>query len=139
MSIQKISHIGIAVYSLDNWISFYRDVLGFVFLGTEVVESEQVEVAFFQVGESRIELLAPTSATSTITKHLETRGEGFHHIAYEVDQLQPELNKLAEKGVSFIHATPKLGAHQTEIAFLHPTSTGKVLTELCQPLSKEDE
>jgi methylmalonyl-CoA/ethylmalonyl-CoA epimerase len=135
VSIQKINHIGIAVHSLDKSIPFYRDVLGFAFLGREKVELEQVEVAFFQVGESLIELLTPTSPTSPIAKHLETRGEGFHHIAYEVDQIRDELSELSKKGVSLIHLSPKPGAHQTEIAFLHPASTGKVLTELCQTLS----
>ncbi len=138
MSIQKISHIGIAVHSLDEWISFYRDVLGFPFLGIEQVESEKVNVAFFQVGESRIELLSPISPASPIAKHLEKRGEGFHHIAYEVDEIREDLDDLSQKGIKLINSTPKLGAHQTEIAFLHPASTGKILTELCQPLQKEE-
>jgi methylmalonyl-CoA epimerase len=138
LSIQKISHIGIAVNSLDAWIPFYRDILGLAFLGEEVVDSEQVRVAFFQIGESRIELLEPTDDSSAIAKHIEKRGEGFHHIAYEVDHIEQDLKNLQKQEISLIHAVPKKGAHQTKIAFLHPGSTGKVLTELCESLIQED-
>ncbi|MCH5584227.1 methylmalonyl-CoA epimerase [Shimazuella sp. AN120528] len=138
MSIQKISHIGIAVESLEKWIPYYRDTLGLSFLGKEFVASEKVQVAFFQIGESRLELLEPTDDSSPIAKHLQTRGEGFHHIAYEVDDITKSLSDLEQKGVSLIHKKPKRGAHQSQIAFLHPSSTGKILTELCQSQSRED-
>jgi methylmalonyl-CoA/ethylmalonyl-CoA epimerase len=138
MSIQKISHLGIAVESIEKWIPFYRDTLGLLFLGEEIVKSEQVKVAFFQIGESRLELLEPTDDTSPIAKHLQKRGEGFHHIAYEVDDITQSITNLEKQGVSLIHEEPKSGAHQSQIAFLHPSSTGKVLTELCQSQSKED-
>ncbi|WP_028775672.1 methylmalonyl-CoA epimerase [Shimazuella kribbensis] len=134
----KISHIGIAVESLEKWIPFYRDTLGFPFLGEELVESEKVRVAFFQIGESRIELLEPVDDTSAIAKHIQKRGEGFHHIAYEVENIHQSISSLQKKGVSLINEEPKEGAHQSLIAFLHPSSTGKVLTELCQSQSQED-
>jgi methylmalonyl-CoA epimerase len=76
--------------------------------------------------------------SSAVAKHIEKRGEGFHHIAYEVDQIEQDLEHLQKQEISLIHAVPKKGAHQTKIAFLHPSSTGKVLTELCQPLIQED-
>lgn len=138
MGIQKISHIGIAVESIEKWIPFYRDTLGLPFLGEEVVIDEKVKVAFFQIGESRIELLEPIDNTSTIAIHLQKRGEGFHHIAYEVEDIECSLTNLQQHGVNLIHKEPKNGAHQSKIAFLHPSSTGKVLTELCQSQSQED-
>jgi methylmalonyl-CoA epimerase len=136
--VQKISHIGIAVASLDNWIPFYRDTLGLPFLGEELVESERVRVAFFQIGESRIELLEPIDDTSAIAKHIKKRGEGFHHIAYEVENIHQSISELKERGIELINEEPKHGAHQSLVAFLHPTSTGRVLTELCQSQSQED-
>jgi methylmalonyl-CoA epimerase len=138
MSLNKISHIGIAVKSIDAWKTFYQDTLGFSYLGEEIVESEQVRVAFFQIGESRIELLEPLDETSPIAVHIQKRDEGFHHLAYEVDQIEQDIKELQEKGLTFIQSTPKNGAHQSKIAFLHPASTGKVLVELCQPQSKEE-
>lgn len=138
MGIQKISHIGIAVESLEKWIPFYRDTLGLPFLGKEYVASEKVHVAFFQIGESRLELLEPTDDTSPIAKHLQKRGEGFHHIAYEVDDIIQSLSDFYHKGVVLIHDKPKSGAHHSQIAFLHPSSTGKILTELCQSQKQED-
>lgn len=138
MGLQKISHIGIAVESLEKWIPFYRDTLGLPFLGEEVVINEKVKVAFFQIGESRIELLEAIDDTSAIAIHLQKRGEGFHHIAYEVDDIDGSLADLQQHNVSLIHKEPKNGAQQSKIAFLHPSSTGKVLTELCQSHSQED-
>lgn len=137
MELKQIDHIGIAVYSLENSIPFYRDVLGLSLLSIEEVASEQVRVAFFQIGEARLELLEPISEESAIAKYLATRGEGFHHIAYQVEEIERSLGEAQEKGIQLIHTKPKTGAHQAQIAFLHPKSTGKVLTELCQPAKKE--
>ncbi|MDN4594111.1 methylmalonyl-CoA epimerase [Polycladomyces subterraneus] len=128
----QISHIGIAVRSLDEAIPLYCDILGLEWEGTETVESEQVRVAFFRIGETRIELLEPLSPESAIAKHLEKRGEGIHHIALEVDDIERRLSELADQGVRLIHERPKQGAHNAKVAFLHPKSTGGVLFELCE-------
>ncbi len=127
-----ISHVGIAVKSLDASIPFYRDVLGMEFEGTEVVAEQKVKVAFLVVGESRIELLEPTSDDSPVAKFLEKNGEGTHHIAYQVDDLAAALADLKAKGVRLIDETPRRGAHGSLIAFIHPKASGGVLTELCQ-------
>lgn len=129
---QKINHIGIAVRSIEASLPFYRDALGMPFEGTEEVAEQKVRVAFLGVGESRIELLEPTSDDSPVAKFLEKNGEGIHHIAYEVEDLQAALEGLREKGVRLIDEVPRRGAHGTLIAFLHPKGTGGVLTELCQ-------
>ena len=130
---KKISHIGIAVGSIEESTPFYRDVLGMEFEGTEVVSEQKVKVAFFVIGDSRIELLEPTGPDSPVAKFLEKNGPGIHHIAYEVDDLQLRLKNLREQGVRLVDETPRTGAHQTRIAFLHPKASGGVLTELCQP------
>lgn len=129
---KKINHIGVAVRSIDAATPFYRDVLGMVFEGTEVVAEQKVKVAFFSVGESRIELLEPTADDSPVAKFLEKNGEGTHHVAYEVDDLVATLEKLKAAGVRLIDEVPRCGAHGTKIAFLHPKASGGVLTELCQ-------
>lgn len=129
----KINHIGVAVHSIDESVPFYRDTLGMEFEGTEVVAEQKVKVAFFVVGESRIELLEPTAPDSPVAKFLEKNGEGTHHIAYEVEDLESILADLKAKGVRLVDETPRNGAHGTRIAFLHPKATGGVLTELCQP------
>jgi methylmalonyl-CoA/ethylmalonyl-CoA epimerase len=128
----KINHIGVAVRSIDAAAPFYRDVLGMTFEGTEVVAEQKVKVAFFSVGESRIELLEPTADDSPVAKFLEKNGEGTHHVAYEVDDLVATLAQLKAAGVRLIDEVPRCGAHGTRIAFLHPKASGGVLTELCQ-------
>ena len=129
----KINHIGIAVKSLDAAIPFYRDQLGMRFEGTEEVAEQKVRVAFLQVGESRIELLEPTSSDSPVAKFLEKNGEGIHHMAYEVEDITAALARMKEQGVRLIDESPRNGAHGSLIAFLHPKATGGVLTEICQP------
>lgn len=129
---KKINHIGVAVRSIDASAPFYRDVLGMVFEGTEVVAEQKVKVAFFSVGESRVELLEPTADDSPVAKFLEKNGEGTHHVAYEVDDLVATLARLKAAGVRLIDEVPRRGAHGTRIAFLHPKASGGVLTELCQ-------
>jgi methylmalonyl-CoA/ethylmalonyl-CoA epimerase len=129
---KKINHIGIAVKSIEASIPFYRDVLGMTFEGSEEVAEQKVRVAFLAVGESRIELLEPTSPDSPVSKFLEKNGEGTHHVAYEVEDLEGALAELAAAEVKLIDQVPRCGAHGTRIAFLHPKATGGVLTELCQ-------
>jgi methylmalonyl-CoA/ethylmalonyl-CoA epimerase len=132
MLCKKINHIGIAVNSIDSHVPLYRDIMGMKFEGTEVVAEQKVKVAFFSVGESRIELLEPTSEDSPVVRFLEKNGEGIHHIAYEVDDLEAALDRLRVENVRLIDDVPRCGAHGTRIAFLHPKSTGGVLTELCR-------
>jgi methylmalonyl-CoA/ethylmalonyl-CoA epimerase len=130
--LKKINHIGIAVNSLDASIPFYRDNLGMSFKGTEEVVEQKVKVAFLQVGESKIELLEPTSPESPIAKFLEKNGPGIHHLAYEVDDITAAIAKLLAEGARMIDEQPRQGAHGAKIAFIHPKSSGGVLTELCQ-------
>ena len=130
--ITKINHIGIAVNSLDEQIRFYRDVLKLEFEGIEEVSDQMVRVAMFKVGEVRIELLEPTSQDSPISKFLVKKGEGIHHIAYETDQIDNEISELKKAGIQMIDDNPRSGTHNTQIAFIHPKSSGKVLMEICQ-------
>lgn len=129
---EKINHIGIAVKNLENSIPLYRDQLGMEFEGTEEVAEQKVRVAFLKIGESRIELLEPTSPDSPVAKFLEKNGEGIHHMAYEVKDIVATLADLKQKGVRLIDEKPRHGAHGSLIAFLHPKATGGVLTEICQ-------
>ena len=129
---KKINHIGIAVKNIETATPFYRDVLGMNFEGTEEVVEQKVRVAFLQIGESRIELLEPTSPDSPVAKFLEKNGEGIHHVAYEVDDLAASLAELQAKEVRLIDQSPRKGAHGASIAFIHPKASGGVLTELCQ-------
>jgi len=130
--LKKINHIGIAVSSLAEAIPFYRDQLGMAFKGMEEVAEQRVKVAFLAVGESKIELLEPTSAESAVAKFLEKNGPGIHHVAYEVDDIEAAIAKLTREGARMIDSTPRNGAHGARIAFVHPKSSGGVLTELCQ-------
>ena len=131
---KKINHIGVAVKDLDKAIELYRDQLGLEFKGIDVVESQKVKVAFFKIGETNIELVAPTSEDSPIAKYLEKNREGIHHICFEVEDINKTLNELKSRGVKLINEEPRKGAHGTLIAFIHPKSTNGVLTEICQVL-----
>ncbi len=128
----KINHIGIAVQSLDATIPFYRDNLGMAFAGIEEVTEQKVRVAMLSVGESKIELLEPTSAESPVAKFIEKNGAGIHHIAYEVADIEAAIAKLLADGTRMVDEVPRNGAHGTRIAFIHPKSSNGVLTELCQ-------
>lgn len=128
----KINHIGIAVSSVEEALPFYRDTLGMSFSGTEVVESQMVKVAFLSVGESKIELLEPTSPESPVAKFLEKNGPGVHHVAYGVEDIEAAIAALVAGGARMIDAAPRPGAHGAKIAFLHPKTSGGVLTELCE-------
>ena len=131
--IEKINHVAIAVRSLQEHIPFYRDVLNLEYRGTEVVEDQKVRLAVFRVGEVQIELLEPAGEDSPIFTFIEKRGEGMHHISYQVDDIEAQIAELKEKQVRMIDEEPRDGAHGSRIAFLHPESSAKVLTELTQP------
>jgi methylmalonyl-CoA/ethylmalonyl-CoA epimerase len=127
-----IEHIGIAVRDLSASIAFYEKVLGLTCYGVEEVADQKVRTAFFRLGETKIELLEPTEPEGPIGKFIAKRGEGIHHIAYAVQDLAACLREAEEKGVELIDRVPRRGAEGLDIAFLHPHSTGGVLTELCQ-------
>lgn len=139
MAVSRIDHIGIAVESLEKTIPFYRDVLELELLSIEAVPSQKVRVAIFAIGDSRIELLEPTSHESPIAKAIEKRGQGVHHIAYAVDNASAEIESFIEKGIRMIDTTPRVGAGGSKIAFVHPSDSGKVLTELCEHAQAEEE
>lgn len=130
--IKKIDHIAIAVSDLDAEIDRYRNVLGLEFLGTEVVEEQKVKVAFFNVGGVFIELTAPISEDSPISKFIEKKGSGIHHLAYEVEDIRTAVEELKAKGVQMLSDEPRKGAHNAQIIFAHPKSLGGVLVELKQ-------
>lgn len=130
---QAINHIGIAVKSIEAHREFYENVLGATFEGLEEVPSQLVKVGFFKVGDVRLELLEPTDPSSSVATFLEKRGEGLHHVAYTVDNIVERLAELKSGGVRLIDESPRPGAHHTRIAFVHPKSSGGVLTELCEP------
>jgi len=130
--LSKINHIGIAVQSIEATLPFYRDQLGMELLGCEEVAEQKVKVAMLAVGESKIELLEPTSPDSPVTKFLEKNGQGIHHVAYEVADIEAALARMLAEGARMIDEKPRNGAHGTRIAFVHPKSSHGVLTELCQ-------
>ena len=130
--IKKIEHLGIAVVNIEESLRVFETLLGIKCYKIEEVESEVVKTAFLQVGESKIELLEATNPDSPIAKYLEKRGQGVHHIAFEVDNIQTEIERLLNEGFVLIHESPKNGADNKLIAFLHPKSTEGILIELCQ-------
>lgn len=131
--LQRIDHIGIAVTSLDDTLPFYRQTLSLPFHGIEEVPEQKVRVAMLGIGESKIELLEPTSPDSPIARFLEKNGPGIHHIAYAVEDIEKTLQHLKGEGARLIDETPRQGAHGSLIAFVHPKSSMGVLTEICQP------
>ena len=128
----KINHLGIATNGIDEALKFWADSLGLENVHTETVEDQKVRVAMLPVGESRIELLEPTSDDSPISKFLEKRGGGIHHIAVEVDDIKAALEKLRSQGARLIDEVPRIGAEGCLVAFVHPGSTGGVLLELVE-------
>ena len=130
--ITGVSHIAIAVRSLEETIPFYRDVLGLVFEGTEVVPDQKVKVAFFLAGPTRIELLEATAEDSPISRFVAERGGGLHHLALRTEDVSAEISGMQEKQVRMIDAAPRGGAHHTQIAFVHPKAAHGVLLELTQ-------
>ncbi len=131
---KKIEHIGIAVKNANASVALFNSLFQSKPYKTEIVESEQVNTIFYQIGPNKIELLEATSAESTIAKFIDKKGEGIHHIAYEVEDIAVEMERLKKEGFQFIHEQPKKGADNKLIAFLHPKSTNGVLIELCQEI-----
>lgn len=128
----KIEHLGIAVKSLGNSDELFRKLLGKENYKHESVEREGVTTSFYEIGESKIELLEATNPESPIAKFIEKRGEGIHHIAFGVDNIKTEIERLKNEGFQFISEEPKEGADHKLVVFLHPKSTNGVLVELCQ-------
>lgn len=132
---RKIEHLGIAVTNLEESISLYEKLLNTPCYKIEEVGSEFVKTAFFKVGESKIELVVAMDSQSPIAKYIEKRGQGIHHIAFDVENIEEEIGRLEKEGFQMIQRTPKNGADNKIIAFLHPKSTEGVLVELCQEKS----
>lgn len=131
-----IDHIGIAVKNLDEAVKTYEKILNTTCYKREVVEGEKVDTAFFQTGESKVELLGGTSPDSVINTYIEKRGEGIHHVAFEVDDIIAEMKRLKEEGFTLLNEKPKKGADNKLVAFLHPKGGHGVLVELCQSQNK---
>lgn len=132
---EKIEHVGIAVKSLKNANEEYTKMLGITPYKTETVESEQVTTSFFLVGENKIELLESTNPEGVISKFIEKRGEGIHHLAFAVTDIRVEMKRLKESGFVLLNEEPKRGADNKLVCFVHPKSTSGVLIELCQEMA----
>ena len=130
--LKKINHVAVAVNNLEEATQFYEEVLGLTLSGVEVVTSQKTKVGFFKIGESNIELVQPAAPDSPLTKYLETKGQGIHHVCFEVDDVEAEVKAFLEKGATLIDKTPRPGAHNTKVAFVHPKSSNGVLIELCE-------
>ncbi|HRO75911.1 MAG TPA: methylmalonyl-CoA epimerase [Crocinitomicaceae bacterium] len=129
---RKIEHLGIAVKNIEESAKIYETLLGTSCYKIEEVVSENVKTAFYQIGESKIELLEATDESSPIAKFIEKKGQGIHHIAFDVADIYAEIERLKAEGFQLINETPKNGADNKIIAFLHPKSTDGILVELCQ-------
>ncbi len=134
---KRIEHIGIAVKDLEAGNDIYTSLLGKAPYKLEEVESEGVLTSFFQVGESKIELLQATTADSAIAKYIEKKGEGIHHIAFEVEDIYASMKEMAEKGFRILNEEPKKGADNKLVCFIHPKSSNGVLVELCQTIKTD--
>lgn len=130
--IKKIEHLGFAVKNIQSSNELFKKLFGKSHYKSETVESEGVMTSFFQIGDSKIELLEASNSESAIAKFIEKKGEGMHHIAFEVDNIEEEMTRLKEEGFELIHQSPKDGADNKRICFLHPKSTNGILIELCQ-------
>jgi methylmalonyl-CoA epimerase len=130
--IEAVDHVGIAVKDLDEAIHVYRDILGFKLEGVHTMNERMLKIAFFSLGESRIELLQPLSPDSTVAKFLETRGEGIQHLAVKVKNVEATLEEFKRKGIVLIDEKPRTGALGNKMAFVHPKSTRGVLLELVE-------
>ncbi len=130
----KIEHIGIAVKSLENSIPVYEKLLGVSCYKTESVESEKVNTAFFATGPNKIELLESMEADGVISKFIDKKGEGIHHIAFDVEDIKSEMERLKSEGFVLLNETPKKGADNKWVCFVHPKNTNGVLIELCQSI-----
>jgi methylmalonyl-CoA/ethylmalonyl-CoA epimerase len=129
----RIDHIGVATDDLDGAIALYEGTLGMPVAHRETVESQGVEAVLLDVGDGHVELLRPLQADTPIGKYLDKRGPGLHHVAYAVDDIDDVVSKLKEAGIAMIDSEPRVGIRQSRVAFVHPRSTGGVLTELVEP------
>lgn len=132
----KLNHIGIAVKSIEESLKIWRDILGFRVEMIEEVLEQKVRVALLDAGTLTIELLEPLATDSTIHRFIERKGDGLHHLSFEVDDIEQKIEEYKKKSVRMIDDVPRKGAHGFRIAFIHPTSTGSVLIEICQKESK---
>ena len=132
MDINNIEHIGIAVKNLEKSIKYYENVLGLKCYRIEEVDEQKVKTAFFRVGSTKIELLEPIGGDGPISKFIEKRGEGVHHIAFAVKDIEGSLKEVESKGIELINKEPVKGAENLQVAFLHPKTTFGVLTEFCE-------
>lgn len=132
-----IEHIGIAVKNLEDSIKFYENILGLKCYAVEEVKDQKVKTAFFMIGQTKIELLESTDPEGPIGKFVEKKGEGIHHLAFAVENIESCLTETEEKGVQLIDKAPRKGAEGLSIAFLHPKSTNGVLMELCEDKNKK--
>jgi len=130
--LKKINHIAIAVNDIEEAANFYQTVLGLKLSELEVVAAQKTKVGFLKIGESNIELVQPAEQDSPLVKFLETKGQGIHHICFEVDDVESEVKAFIEKGAILIDRKPRSGAHDTKVAFVHPKSSSGVLIELCE-------
>ncbi|MCB0642816.1 MAG: methylmalonyl-CoA epimerase [Phaeodactylibacter sp.] len=130
----RLEHIGIAVKALQESNALFEQLLGTAPYKMEVVESEHVTTSFFQIGESKVELLEATAPESAIAKFIEKRGEGIHHVAFEVEDIHAEMDRLRGQGFRLLNEAPKRGADNKLVCFVHPKSANGVLVELCQSI-----
>ena len=136
--IKKIEHLGIAVKDIESSNKLFAKLLGKKHYKTESVDSESVITSFFKLEEQKIELLQSTSNDSSIAKFIQSRNEGAHHLAFNVDDIKKEITRLKKEGFVFINETPKIGADNKLIVFMHPKSTNGILIELCQNINNKE-
>lgn len=129
----RIDHIGVATDDLDAAVALYEGTLGMPVAHRETVESQGVEAVLLDIGEGHVELLRPLGSDTPIGKYLDNKGPGLHHVAYAVDDIEDVLGKLKEAGIEMIDSEPRVGIRQSRVAFVHPRSTGGVLTEIVEP------
>lgn len=129
----RIDHVGVAVEDMDGALSLYRDSLGMSLAHRETVEQQGVDAALLDIGDGHVELLAPLGPDTPVGKYLAKRGPGIHHVAYAVEDIDAELERLREAGLRLIDETPRVGIRNSRVAFLHPAVVGGVLTEIVQP------
>jgi methylmalonyl-CoA/ethylmalonyl-CoA epimerase len=132
----RIDHVGVAVEELERAISLYEGTFGMPLVHRETVEAQGVEAALLDVGDGHVELLRPLGAETPVGRFLERRGEGLHHVAYAVKDIEATLERLREAGIELIDAEPRIGIRNSRVAFLHPRSTGGVLTEIVEPAER---
>ena len=130
--ISGVDHIGIAVSSIESALKLYSETLGLRLSHVETIEDQMTKTTVFTVGETKIELLESTAPDGPIAKHIASRGEGLHHIAFKVSDIEGALKSIAAKGITLVDEIPRKGIENTDIAFLHPRATGKVLIEIVQ-------